>query len=367
MSEVYFANLRARKPSQNVPNKIKRLFRRADLASTFEESDLVAVKTHFGEPGNTTFLRPQYLASVVDLISREGGKPFLTDCGTLYLGSRTNSVDHITAATRHGFTFPVVNAPVVIADGLRGKDQEEVEVNLKHCKTVKIGKAAMQADSIIAVSHVKGHMLTGFGGALKNIGMGFGSRAGKLEMHHVVRPTVRAENCRGCGDCRLICPSGGITIKNKKAQIDLDECIGCGECYLTCNNDAIDPGGETTKDDIQERIVEYCYGILKDRMKKSGFISFIVDITPDCDCPPWSDSPIVPDIGILASRDIVAIDQASADLINAQEGIKGTSLKKNLKAGEDKIKARWDVDWETQLRYAEDLGLGKRKYNLVSV
>jgi uncharacterized Fe-S center protein len=365
-SDVYFADTRARRKSENLVNKIGRLLKASGLDMVFERGDLVAIKTHFGEPGNTTFIRPQFLARIVDVVAMKGGRPFLTDANTLYVGQRSNAVDHATTAVRHGFTFPVVNAPVIIADGLKGKDQVEVKVSLKNCKTIKIAAVASQADSIIGVAHFKGHGATGFGGALKNIGMGFGSRAGKLDMHCDVHPSVKEGKCKSCGLCVRNCPSGAIRLK-KKAVIDEKLCIGCGECYIYCPNKAIDAGGYVGKSILQEKIVEYCYGILTNKKDKVGFVNFVMDVTPDCDCPPWSDRSVVPDIGILASKDIVAIDQASADLVNKKAGIKDTRLARNLAPGADKFKALHKVDWEVQLAYAEKLGLGNRDYRLTRI
>ncbi|MGD0057765.1 MAG: DUF362 domain-containing protein [Methanomassiliicoccales archaeon] len=365
-SDVYFADTRARRKSDNLVSKVGRLLKASGLDGVFGKGDLVAIKTHFGEPGNTTFIRPQLLDKIVEVIARKGGKPFLTDANTLYVGQRSNAVDHLTTAARHGFTFPVVNAPVIIADGLKGKDQVEVRVSLKHCKTVKIAAAASQADSIIGVAHFKCHGATGFGGALKNIGMGLGSRAGKLDMHCDVHPSVKEEKCKSCGLCVKNCPSGAIRLRNK-ADIDEKQCIGCGECCVYCPNKAIAPGGHVGKKVLQEKIVEYCYGVLKDKRGKAGFVTFVVDVTPDCDCPPWSDKPIVPDIGILVSKDIVAIDQASADLVNKESGIENTRLERNLASGMDKFKALHKVNWEIQLAYAEKLGLGSRDYRLIRI
>ncbi|MCU0861468.1 MAG: DUF362 domain-containing protein, partial [Methanomassiliicoccales archaeon] len=278
MSEVYFADLRADRESRNVPSKIAKLFRAADLAKTFGKGDLVAIKSHFGEPGSHTFLRPQFSAKVVELVAKNGGKPFLTDSNTLYRGGRSNAVDHLSSAARHGFVPPVVNAPLVIADGLTGKDQKEVRVDLRHCRTVKVGSAAVYADSIICLTHVKGHIMTGFGGALKNLGMGFGSRAGKLEMHSEVHPRVDRAKCNGCGRCARSCPEDAISV-GKVAMIDRKRCIGCGECFVTCLNDAIDPGEESTNERSMEKIVEYCFGIMSSKKGRLGFISVIMDFT----------------------------------------------------------------------------------------
>lgn len=367
MSDVYFTDLRADRPSRNIPSKIQQLFQQAGLGETFGEGELVAVKTHFGEPGNTTFLRPQFVGAVVDMVHRKGGKPFLTDSNTLYLGGRSNAVDHLNAAVRHGYTYPVINAPVVIADGLLGRDEAEVEVNLKHCRTVRFGAAAQQAGALLVVSHFKGHAMTGFGGALKNLGMGLGSRAGKLEMHRFAHPQVDWEKCQGCGMCARSCPQESVSLREGKADIDVDRCIGCGECWVACPTDAIGPRDPHSLVGIQEKIVEYCYGILKGKQGKVGYITFVVDVTPHCDCPPWSDRPVVPDIGILASLDPVAIDQAAADLVNRARGLEGTRLTAALAPGEDKLLALDGVDWTAQLRYAEELGLGSRSYRLVEL
>ena len=367
MSEVYFADLRADRTSRNVPNKIQKLFRKAGLGSAFAPGDLVAVKTHFGEDGLTSYLRPELVSRVVGLISKAGGNPFLTDCSTLYKGKRTNAVDHLLLAARHGFTYPVVNAPIIMADGLRGTDYVEVPVNLKHCATVKYGAAAHHADSLIVVSHFKGHGLTGFGGALKNVGMGLGSRRGKMEMHALVRATVIKERCKGCGQCVVRCPADAIRIKGRRATIDPEKCIGCGECNVACPHESIDLGDWSNCIALQERMVEYCYGILKGKKGKTGYMTFIMDVTPLCDCYDYNDAPIVPDIGILASRDIVAIDQAAADLVNAAPGLGSSVLTENLAPGEDKFRQVVNTDWTAQLKYAEELGLGERAYDLVRV
>jgi uncharacterized Fe-S center protein len=344
---VFFADMVAHNEKQALPSKVASLCRKLKVKQAFGKDELIAIKVHFGEMGNTAFLRPDLLAPVVDAVRGSGAKPFLTDCNTLYKGSRTNAVDHQWCAARHGFTYPVVDCPVIIADGLRGKDEKEIAVGLKRCKTVKVGSAAMQADGMMVVSHVKGHDMTGMGGALKNVGMGLGSRAGKLDMHLEVCPQVIQDKCTACGICSRHCPADAIAITDK-AFIDSDKCIGCGDCISYCPSNAV--WGEAGANiSVMEKIVEYCYGIMKGRENKFLFLSFVMDITPNCDCFGFSDAKLRPDIGVLASTDIVAIDQAAADLI-AQGG--------------DVLGKRHGVDCNVQMEYAERLGLGSRSYQL---
>ncbi|MFW5914567.1 MAG: DUF362 domain-containing protein [Thermoplasmatota archaeon] len=363
---MYYAGVRADKESENLLNKISRLMKEAGLDAVFGRDDLVALKTHFGEPGNTAFLRPQYMERVVEVVRGGEGKPFLTDSNTLYTGARSNAVDHLHTAVRHGFTYPVVDAPVVIADGLTGREETMVSVPGRHFERVRIGSAVHHSHSLIGVAHFKGHLLTGFGGAIKNIGMGVGSVKGKLEMHMDVRPSVKEEECQSCGLCAEYCPAGAISVDGI-ARIDHHLCIGCGECYVTCPHDAISPGDDSEKEVVQEKIVEYTLGALKGKMDRCGFINIVLDVTPQCDCPPWNDSPVVPDVGIVASRDIVAIDQACADLVNRQPGLAETELEDSRGPGEDKFRALHDVNWEVQLEYGEEIALGERDYRLVEV
>lgn len=346
-STVFFADMVAHNEKQSLPSKVARLCRELNVEGTFGKDELIAIKVHFGEMGNTAFLRPDLLAPIIEAVRGSGAKPFLTDGNTLYKGSRTNAVDHHWCAAKHGFTYPVVDCPVIIADGLRGKDEKEIKVDLKHCKTVKIGSAAMQADGMMVVSHVKGHDMTGMGGALKNVGMGLGSRAGKMEMHNEVKPKVVQDSCTACGTCKRHCPADAIVITDK-AFIDHGKCIGCGDCMAHCPHNAV-WGGFGASASVMEKIVEYTYGVMKGREKKFLFISFVMDITPNCDCCNFSDAKLKPDIGVLASTDIVAIDQAAADLI-AQGG--------------DVLKERHALDYNVQMEYAEKLGLGSRSYEL---
>lgn len=258
----------------------------------------------------------------------------------------------------------MVDAPLIIADGLKGKDYINVEINRKHFKEVKISSAAYHADVIIALTHFKGHEMTGFGGVLKNLGMGLGSRSGKQNMHSDVLPTVNPKKCKGCDRCSQWCPVEAIKVQGKVSVVDESKCIGCGECTVTCPVHAIDINWKTEPDVIQEKIVEYAEGVLKNKNGKYGFITFVTNVSPDCDCCGWSDAPLVRDIGILASRDPVAIEQACIDLVNKETVLPNTRLEgADVR---DKFRALYpDIDWNRQLAYAEEIGLGTRKYELI--
>jgi uncharacterized Fe-S center protein len=366
-ADVFFAGLRARGEGDSRTAKIRRLFSAAGLGNCIRERDFCAIKLHFGERGNDTHVRPAHIRQVVDLVRAEGGRPFLTDTATLYSGGRSNAVDHIATAISHGFDYAVVGAPVIIADGLRSGDIVEVEVGGKHFGKVKIAGDIARADSMVVVSHFKGHMLSGFGGAIKNLAMGCAPAAGKREMHRA-DPLVIPERCRGCGTCVEVCPAGALALVEEKARIDPEQCIRCGECMTVCPQSAVDFDWLVEIPPFVERMVEYACGALEGKKGRAGFFNFLLDITPDCDCVPWSDAPLVPDIGILASRDPVAIDAASLDLVNQQAGLSGTLLHAHHRPGENKFTGTWEhTRGDLQLSYAEECGLGKRDYRLVEI
>lgn len=366
-STVYFIDLKAT-PKENLIAKLAKLMDAAGLQETFHKRDLVAVKLHFGELGNTAFIRPVFLRKIVQEIKKAGGEPFLTDANTVYAGTRSDAVSHLRTATANGFAYSVVEAPIIIADGLRGKSETVVRVDQKNFKEVYIGSAIVQADALISVAHFKGHELSGFGGTIKNLGMGCASRKGKLAQHSTVSPAVKTKKCVGCGDCIPHCSQEALALIEKKAVLDSEKCIGCGECILICPNEAIQIQWNQSVPVFLENMVEYTMGVLKAKAGRSLFINFLTDISPACDCYSHNDAPIVRDIGILASKDPVAIDQASVDLVNQESALPGAALKINRAAGEDKFKGIYPyVDWPHQLAYAESLGLGSRAYELVAV
>jgi hypothetical protein len=354
----------------SMPEKLERLCREMTVFKNIKKGELVAITLHFGERGNTGFLRPLYIRRVVNLVREAGGKPFLTDANTLYRGARSNAVDHINLAMEHGFSYATVNAPIIIADGLRGKDYVEVEIDGKYFKKVKVGSAAYHADSLISMAHVKGHVLFGFGGAIKNIGMGLGARSGKQMMHADLKPEIVGKRCHGCGLCVKWCPTGSLSLERRSDRdkplsvLKSSTCSGCGECVVTCTHDAIKVSWSGAPKSVQEKTIEFAWAIAKDKKGKIGAINFLMDISPDCDCLGRSDASIVPDIGILASDDIVAVDRASIDLINKQPSLRNTIIPEERLQEHDKFAVIHGVDWTHQFTFAEQIGLGSPAYEL---
>lgn len=362
---VYFLDLKA-SPKENRLARIGRLLDQVPFSKPLSKKNLVAVKIHFGEKGNTAYVKPIYVRPITDKIRAWGGKPFLTDANTLYVGTRSDSVSHLQTALENGFSFTTVGAPLVIADGLKGKSTIRVPIHKQNFQTVSIAADIVDADALVSVAHFKGHELSGFGGTLKNLGMGCASREGKLSQHSNLAPKVIRKKCLACGECLSHCAQESIEIQEEKALINPERCVGCGACILVCPQGAIQIQWNQSITIFQQKMVEYTLGVLKGKEGRAIFLNFLTDISPACDCYSHSDRPIVRDIGILASTDPVAIDQASADLVNNEPGNKDSALTKNYKSGEDKFRGIYPkVDWEIQLQYAEEIGLGTRKYELV--
>jgi uncharacterized protein len=379
-SPVYFTTLNT-KFDQSLLKKIELLAKAAGMDKIVKKRGLTAIKIHFGERGNTAFIRPLLVRPIVDAVIEAGGKPFVTDSGTLYVGTRGNAVDHLSTAILNGFAYPVVGAPLIIADGIDGRDEVAVPVNLKTFKEVYVGSAIVRADSLISLAHFKLHEAAGFGGAIKNVGMGAASRKGKMAQHSEVAPDVIAKKCIACGVCMEQCAHGAISMVERpegaKApspsvteimHIDKELCAGCARCIHACPQGAITINWEKDLPKFMERMVEYTVGALKGKEKRSLFINFLTQISPACDCYPFADAPIVADIGIVASTDPVAIDQASVDLLNSQPALQHSCFKDPEKAKTDKVKAVYPkVNWEHQLKYAAKVGLGSREYELITV
>ena len=367
MSKVYFCDFKAADFKDSKVEKVRRLFDKAGFGKFINADDLTAIKLHFGERGNDGYINPVFVRPVVDQIKNHKGKPFVTDTNTLYSGERHNAVDHMTVALEHGFNYTVLNCPAIIADGLKSGNYQNVDINLKHFRTAKIASDIANADSMIVMSHVKGHPMAGFGGAIKNLAMGCAPAKGK-EDQHSFRPTVIKEKCISCGKCIKVCPASAIDLNDKKAFIDKSICVGCGQCVSECPIHAIQSGDEEDMNDFIERITEYALASVKGKEKKIGYINFLNNITPECDCFPFSDAPIVPDIGILASTDPVAIDKASIDLINQQLGFEGSRLKHNHQPGCDKFAGLHpNIQGTIQITYGQQIGLGTSDYKLIKL
>jgi len=366
-SDVFFMDMRT-KIGVDIFTKLEKMMRRTDYSGfANKEGNAIAVKMHFGERGNLSHINPRYVRCFARNLKKKGKKPFLTDSSSVYAGSRGNATEHLETAYENGFLYSSVEMPIIIADGLRGDYSLTTEVNLKYFKTLELAKTVFEADRMLCLTHFKCHELTGFGGALKNIGMGLASKAGKLAMHSTECPVI-GKTCKGCELCFKYCPSGAISMGCESiAVIDESICIGCGQCIISCPNKSINLKWNESADNVQRKICEYVYGALVKERLETYFVNFLLNITPGCDCFGHSDAPIVPDIGVLFSKDPVAIDQASADMVNASEGITTSILANNAKAeGKDKSRGvHPQINWETQLDYAQSLGIGTRKYNLI--
>ena len=390
-AKVYFTNLRTHGRESQL-DKLKRLIKRAGIEQIDFENKFVAIKIHFGELGNLSFLRPNYARAVADVVKELGGKPFLTDCNTLYVGSRKNALEHIDCAYQNGFTPYATGCHVIIADGLKGTDETLVPVrNGEYVREAKIGHALMDADIVISLTHFKGHEAAGFGGCMKNIGMGGGSRAGKMEQHAAGKPSVTVEQCVGCRACERICAHGAISFEGTRerelaggrvrevhvASIDHDRCVGCGRCIGACNQDAIQTDYDAAVEVLNYKIAEYTQAVVQDR--PSFHISLAIDISPNCDCHAENDTPIVPDIGMFASFDPVAIDQACIDAALAQPAMPDTELTESrakLEAAghldEEHAHDHFyvthpDTDWKSMIEHGEKIGLGTSSYELIEV
>ena len=365
-SKVYFTNMRVR-GDENLTEKLKRLVKKAGIEQIDFRDRFVAIKMHFGEKGNLAYLRPNYAKAIVDVVKKLGGKPFVTDCSTLYVGARKNALDHLEIAYEHGFNPFSLGCHVLIGDGLKGTDEVAVPIHGEYVKNALIGREIVDADIVISLTHFKGHEGTGFGGALKNLGMGCGSSAGKAEMHEAEKPAVNGAACVGCGVCARNCAHDAIHVVEKKANIDYAKCKGCGRCIGVCPTKAMRPGQEKGCEMLSRRVAEYAYAVVKD--KPSFHISLAIDISPFCDCYGSNDAPILPDVGMFASFDPVAIDQACADLCNREKPFADSLLgEKRPVPGVDFFHALHpDTNWEAGIEQAEKIGLGSKAYELMEM
>ena len=376
VSKVYFTDFHTKAFGDGLPTKLKKLIRAAGIQKLDLDGKFVAIKMHFGELGNVSFLRPNYARAVVDVVKELGGRPFLTDCNTMYPGSRKNALEHLECAWQNGFTPLTVGCPILIGDGLKGTDDVEVPVaGGEYVEKAKIGRAVMDADVFISLTHFKGHEMTGFGGTIKNIGMGCGSRAGK--------PNVATEHCIGCRACEKICAHSAISFDDTRerelangntrtvhvAAIDHDRCVGCGRCLGACNFDAIYFTNDNAQAALNCRMAEYTKAVLDGR--PNFHISLVVDVSPNCDCHGENDVPILPNLGMFASFDPLALDQACVDACLAAEPMPGSQLARHLAEPgfhdhhDHFTNSTPESEWRSCLEHAAKIGLGSREYELI--
>lgn len=371
-AKVYFTDFRTKAFGDGLPTKLKKLIKKAGISQMNMDGRFVAVKLHFGELGNISYLRPNYAKAVADVVKELGGKPFLTDCNTMYPGSRKNALEHLECAWENGFTPLSVGCPILIGDGLKGTDDIAVPVvGGEYVQEAKIGRAVMDADLFISLTHFKGHEMTGFGGVIKNIGMGCGSRAGKTEQHSGGKASIDQEKCRGCYTCFKECANDALVFDEeaKKMHVDKENCVGCGRCLGSCNFDAIKFADFAAVELLNRRMAEYAKAVVDGR--PCFHISLVVEVSPNCDCHGENDVPILPNIGMFASFDPLALDQACVDACLKATPLPGSQLYDNMnKPGfidhhDHFTNSRPESEWQTCLGHAEKIGLGTREYELI--
>ncbi len=365
-SQVYFTDARASSKNSLV-EKIERLIKKSKIFEDIHADKRIALKMSFGERGSSAYIRPPFIRKIVDLIKENKAIPFVTDANTLYCHKRNNAIDHLETANINGFNYGSLSAPVIIADGLSGADYVPYQINGKYFNEIYMASAIYHSDFIVSAAHFTGHMACGFGASIKNISMGCASIKGKYYQHSEMEPDIKKALCRLCGKCIEACGYGAIVKQKDALKIILDHCVGCGECVSVCPYGAMVSKFKQSKKILQEKMIEYLKGISLQKKDHIAYINFLLDITPDCDCPSFSDSPIVPNIGILASKDPIALDKASVDMVNQVSPIGLSKMEGRFNAA-DKIDAMHaGTDWMHQLIYGSREGLGNIEYEVIAI
>jgi uncharacterized Fe-S center protein len=350
---VYLLRFQRTDPIDRTKNRLKKLFHSAGLDNVVEKNDITAVKVHVGEPGNSSFIPHHFVEPIVRLIKSRGAKAFVTDTCVLYKSKRDNAIDHLTTAAQHGFTLENLGAPFLIADGIQGQNETTIEIDAPLNQSISLATEIVAAQSAIAISHVTGHLGIGLAATIKNLGMGMSSRKGKLVQHSVSKPRISTAKCTACGVCASWCPEDAISKTGDYYMIHDDICIGCGECLAVCRFNAVKFKWDSSSELLQKQIAEHALGIIKQKQGKIGYLTFLISMTKDCDCMAQKPTAIIPDIGVLAGRDPLAIDQAVYDLTKTEAGKSLSEI------------AYPEIDTTIQLQYAEQIGLGSRDYQLI--
>ncbi|MDW7681188.1 MAG: DUF362 domain-containing protein [bacterium] len=355
LTKVFFTEANAEQPLKSIHQKLATLFDAIKFDHCITKNDFVAIKTHFGEAGNTTHIPANYFSPLIEKINNKNAKPFFIDTCVLYKSQRSDAISHLGLAEQHGFSLNQTGIPVIIADGLRGRNEIEIKIKGKLFDSVAIAAEAVFANAMVVTSHVTGHIACGLGGAIKNMGMGLASRKGKLRQHSSVKPWIEISVCTGCGECIRWCPENAIHLNDDVAGINKKLCVGCGECLTACHFGAVRFNWKTSSADLQKKMAEHALGAVQNKMEKTCYFNFLINMTRDCDCLNSPQKPIINDIGILASKDPVAIDKASLDIIENRGGKSLTSLSNN------------SLDPMIQLAHAQQIGLGKLNYELITL
>ncbi|MBN1423755.1 DUF362 domain-containing protein [Candidatus Fermentibacteria bacterium] len=353
MSDVWFIPATADDP-QGCQERMRALLGASGILSRLGHGDLVGIKVHIGETRKRQFLGQELAAECASETHARGAHPFFTDTCVLYKSRRDDAVNHTILAHEHGYSVERAGAPFLVADGLLGTDEEPVAVPAVGPAPIAVAGMARRAHGVLVIAHATGHLATGFGGVIKSLGMGLAARKGKLAMHSVSKPFIRAKVCTACGECALWCPEDAITV-TERASIDQARCIGCGECLAVCRFGAVGFDWKASSQALQQKIAEHALAVVFGREARFGYVVIALRITKDCDCIEDPGPPLFGDIGLLASRDPVAIDQAALDLIKERTG---------------RPLQEWgyrQIDPTVQLLHAEAIGLGSRAYRLITL
>jgi hypothetical protein len=349
-SEVYFIRL---KKGQSPSACLKTLLSKIEpCLSQFKKDSFVGIKMTVGDEKNTGYIKPEIVRILVENLKDRGARPFVFDTNVIYKGKRQNAIDHLNLAYRKGFTPHNLGCPYIIADSVFGTDSKAIKVDFKNIKEIKVPSLVGVLEDLIVLTHITGHIMSGYAGSIKNVAMGMASRAGKQIQHSSLKPAIKEESCTMCGCCMEMCPVSAISEKDERAFINSKICVGCSECISACKFDAVKINWQEDVDVFVERMTEYACGILS-RIKRKIFINFALDITEECDCISGDDPKIIDDIGILASKDILAVDKACFDMLTSDRDV----FSRN-----GKIKAHLH-----QFEYAQKIGLGRLSYKLISV
>jgi uncharacterized protein len=355
--EVFFVPAQFDESAEVWSAKIRALYMRAGLGRAVAANDLVAIKTHFGERGNKQHLLPRHIRPLVDCVKAESGKPFLAETSTLYVGARSNAVDHVLLAHEHGFTIEAMGAPVIMLDGLIGAADAEVAVKGVVGRKASLAADALRVQSLIVASHVTGHCQAGLGGLTKNVAMGCASRKGKLKQHSHIKPRIAAKACVMCGLCVRWCPARAIAPNKRRSAmvIDTEACIGCGECVATCRQNAVESSFGTGGPELQRKMIEHVAALHHHKAGKIAYVNYLIRISKDCDCVGGTSPVRMPDVGVVAGLDPLAVERATLDLIEQHTG-------KGL------CKRYWpDIDPTIIFEHGARVGLGTGDYTLTTI